>query len=116
MCRARPGSRTIKSQRKFAVVVKDRRRGTTEVDVTCPKMLFEMDQNRPLFSDARADPICTLGLLRPDTPEPDPPFLELFGPGFVAAVVNRDAFCVAQQNDIPFLPNDCKQTIDLFLS
>jgi hypothetical protein len=38
------------------------------------------------------------------------------GPGFVAAVVNRDAFSVAQQNDIPFLSNDCKETIDLFLS
>jgi hypothetical protein len=58
-------------------------------------MLFAMDQNRPLFSDARADPICALDLLREDTPEPNPPFLELFIPGFVPAVVNRDAFAVA---------------------
>ena len=58
-------------------------------------MLFAMDQNRPLFSNARADPIRALDLLREDTPEPNPSFLELFIPGFVAAVVNRDAFTVA---------------------
>ena len=95
MCRALLGTATIKSQCDFAVVVKDRRRRTTEIDVACPEMLFEMDQNRPLFSDARADPICTLGLLRPHAPEPNPPFLELFILSFVATVVNRDAFSVA---------------------
>lgn len=100
----------------MAVAVKDRRRRTTEVDVACPKMLFAMDQNRPLFSDARADPICTLDLLGEDTSGPNSPSLELLVPGFVAAVVNRNAFAVAQQNDIAFLANDRKQTIDLFLS
>ncbi len=79
-------------------------------------MLFAMDQNRPLFSDARADPICTLDLLGEDTSGPNSPSLELLVPGFVAAVVNRNAFAVAQQNDIAFLANDRKQTIDLFLS
>src|SRR6202161_4897863 len=95
MCRAPPDSTAIKSQRDFAFAVKDRRRRTTEIDVACPKMLFAMDQNRPLFSDARADPICTLDLLRPHAPEPNPQFLELFIPGFVPAVVNRNAFAVA---------------------
>src|ERR1700684_944034 len=116
MCRAPPDSTAIKSQRDFAFAVKNRRRRTTESDVACPKMLFAMDQNRPLFSDARADPICTLDLLGEDTSEPNPPSLELLVPGFVAAVVNRNAFAVAQQNDIAFLANDRKQTIDLFLS
>jgi hypothetical protein len=39
--------------------------------------------------------LCALDLLREDTPEPNPPFLELFIPGFVPAVVNHDAFAVA---------------------
>lgn len=84
--------------------------------MACPKMLIEMDQNRALFGNARADPICTLGLLRPDTSDPEPPFLKLVGSGHVGAVMNRHTFGVTQQNDVPFLPYDRKQTINLFLS
>src|ERR1700751_4036971 len=78
-------------------------------------MLVTMDENRPFFSNARADPICAFDSFRPDHSDPDPPVLELFGLRFIAAVVNRYSIGIAQQNAISLLADDRIKTIDFFL-
>jgi hypothetical protein len=78
-------------------------------------MLVTMDQNRPLFSNARADPICAFDFFRPDSSDPDAPVFELFGLRFVTAVVNSYSIGIAQQNDVSLLADDRVETIDFFL-
>ena len=78
-------------------------------------MLVTMYENRPLFSDARADPICTFDSFRPNSSDPDPPVLELFGLRFITAVMNSYSIGIAQQNNISLLADDRIKTIDFFL-
>src|ERR1700756_389507 len=78
-------------------------------------MLVTMDENRPFFSNARADPICAFDSFRPDPSDPDPPVLELFGLRFITAVVNSYSIGIAQQNNISLLADDRIKTIDFFL-
>src|SRR5262252_6348617 len=78
-------------------------------------MLIPMDENRPLFSTARADPICAFDSFRPDSSNPDAPVFELFGLRFITAVVNRYSIGIAQQNDISLRADNFIQTIDFFL-
>ncbi len=79
-------------------------------------MLSAMDEYRSLFRDASPDAICPLDLLRPDAAEPDPPTFELFGPRFVTTMMDSNSTVVAQKNDIPLLPDDGIQPIDLLPS
>src|SRR6266481_3698511 len=78
-------------------------------------MLVTMDENRPLFSNARADPICAFDSFRPNSSDPDSPVFELFGQRFITAMVNGYSIGVTQQNDIAFLADDGIKTIDFFL-
>jgi hypothetical protein len=78
-------------------------------------MLVTMDENRPLFGDARADPIGAFDAFRPNSSDPDAPVFELFGLRFLTAVVNRYSIGIAQQNDISLLADDRIKTIDFFL-
>src|SRR5260370_2001873 len=78
-------------------------------------MLVTMDENRPLFSNARADPICAFDCFRPNSSDPDAPGFELFGLRFITAVVNSYSIGIAQQNDISLLADDRIKTIDFFL-
>jgi len=50
-------------------------------------MLFTMHENRPLFSNARADPICAFDSFRPNSSDPDTPVFELFGLRFITGQV-----------------------------
>jgi hypothetical protein len=79
------------------------------------KMLVTMDENRPLFSNARADPICAFDCFRPDSSDPNTPAFELFCLRLITAVVNRYSIGIAQQNDISLLADDRIKTIDFFL-
>jgi hypothetical protein len=54
-------------------------------------------------------------LLRPHSPKPDAPFLELFGPGLISAVMNRNSVTVAQQNDVRLLADDRIKPVHLVL-
>jgi hypothetical protein len=78
-------------------------------------MLVTMDENRPLFSNARADPICAFDSFRPNSSDPDAPVFELFGLRFITAVVNSYSIGIAQQNDISLPADDRIKTIDFFL-
>jgi hypothetical protein len=78
-------------------------------------MLVAMDENRPLFSNARADPICAFDSFRPDSSDPDAPVFELFSQRFITAMVNRYSIGIAQQNDISLSAHDRIKTIDFFL-
>src|ERR1700722_2865166 len=78
-------------------------------------MLVTMDENRPLFSNARADPICPFDAFRPNSSDPDAPVFELFRPRLITAVVNRYSIRIAQQNDISPLADDRIKTINFFL-
>ena len=78
-------------------------------------MLVTMDENRPLFSNARADPIGAFDSFRPNSSDPDAPVFELFGLRFLTAVVNSYSIGIAQQNDISLLADDRIKTIDFFL-
>jgi len=78
-------------------------------------MLVTMDENRPLFSNAGADPICAFDFFRPNSSDPDTPVFELFGLRFITAVMNSYSIGIAQQNDISLLANDRIKTIDFFL-
>src|SRR6201998_4729478 len=78
-------------------------------------MLVTMDENRPLFRNAGADPICAFDSFRPNSSDPDAPVFELFGLRFITAVVNSYSIGIAQQNDISLLADDRIKTIDFFL-
>jgi hypothetical protein len=78
-------------------------------------MLVTMDENRPLFRNARADPVCAFDAFRPNSSDPDAPVFELFGLRFITAVVNGYSIGIAQQNDISLLADDRIKTIDFFL-
>src|SRR5580698_816390 len=78
-------------------------------------MLVTMDENRPLFSNARADPIGAFDSFRPNSSDPDAPVFELFGLRFLTAVVNSYSIGIAQQNDVSLLADDRIKTIDFFL-
>src|ERR1700758_5701103 len=78
-------------------------------------MLVPMDENRPFFGNARADPICAFDSFRPNSSDPDAPVFELFGLRFITAVVNSYSIGIAQQNDISLLADDRIKTIDFFL-
>src|ERR1700739_273081 len=78
-------------------------------------MLVTMDENRPLFRNARADPICAFDSFRPNSSDPDAPVLELFGLCFITAVVNSYSIGIAQQNNISLLADDRIKTINFLL-
>src|SRR5882762_6020264 len=44
-----------------------------------------MHKNRPLIRNACTNAVGPFRLLRPHSPKPDAPFLELFGPGLITA-------------------------------
>jgi hypothetical protein len=79
------------------------------------KVLATVHKNWPLIRNACTNTIGPLRLLRPDSPNPDAPFLELFGLGFIPAVMNRDSVAVAQQNDVSLLANDRVEPVHLVL-
>jgi hypothetical protein len=104
----------IQHARQFADGIKDRGTRTTEFGVPTAIVLAAMDENRAPFGEASPDAVCPFNLLRPDAAEPDAPIFELFSPCFIAAMVNCNSLFVAQKNDIPLLPDDRIETIDLF--
>jgi hypothetical protein len=59
-------------------------------------MLVTMDENRPLLSNACADPIGAFDSFRPNSSDPDAPVFELFGLRFITAVVNSYSIGIAQ--------------------
>src|SRR5260370_14122826 len=79
------------------------------------KVLAAMHENWPPIRNARANTVGPFRLLRPHSPEPDAPFLELFGSGFLSAVMNRYSVTVAQQNDVRLLADDRIEPVHLFL-
>ena len=79
------------------------------------KVLAAMHKNRPLICNAGANAVRPFRLLRPYSPEPDAPLLELFGFGFISAVMNRDSLAVAQQNDVCLLADDRVEPVHLVL-
>ena len=78
-------------------------------------MLVTMDENGPLFGNARADSVCAFDCFRPNSSDPDAPAFKLFGLRFITTVVNSYSIGVAQQNDISLLADDGIETIDFFL-
>jgi hypothetical protein len=106
---------SVEYQSQPSVWVKDGSAGTTKPDVTRPKVLVTMDENWPLFSNARTDAIRAFDFFRPDSSYPNAPILELFRLRFSSPVVNCYSVGVAQQNDVALLADDRIKTIDFFL-
>jgi len=78
-------------------------------------MLSAMNEDRSFFGDASPDAVCAFNLFGPYAAKPDAPLLEVVGPAFIASMMDCHAVTVAQQNDIPLLPDDRVETVD-FLS
>src|SRR5260370_35985328 len=108
------GGGNIQQARQFADGIKDRSTRTAEFGVPTAIVLAAMDENRASFGEASPDAVCPFNLLRPDAAEPDAPIFELFRPCFIAAIVHCNSLFVAHKNDIPLLPDDGIDTIDLF--
>jgi len=104
---------SIQDRDEFVASVEDRGPGTTQVGVTCAKMLPAVDENRTLFNDRGSDSIGPLYLLGPNSAQPDTPMFELFRLRFVATMLNGDSFAIAQQNDVIFLPDNGVKAVDL---
>ena len=100
----------------MAAGVKDRYSGTAKPDVARSKVLVAMDENRPLFGNAGADPVCAFDFFRPDSSNPDAPIFKLLRQRFIPAVVDGYSIGIAQENDITLLADDRIKTIDFFLS
>src|SRR5713226_9396900 len=79
------------------------------------KVLAAMHENWPLIRNAGTNTVGPFRLLRPHSPEPDAPFLELFASGFISTVMNRNSVTVTQQNDIRLLTDHRIQTVHLVL-
>ena len=73
-----------------------------------------MHQHRALFGDASPDAVGTLDLLGPHATKPDSPVFEVVGAVFIAAVMNRHAIFVAQQDYVSLLAHNGIKAIDFF--
>src|SRR4029077_18559470 len=74
-----------------------------------------MDNHRPLLGYAGPDPVRAFHFLRPNTAKPNPPALEFLSLGWISAVVNRNPFAIAQQDDVSRFAKNCIKAIQLFL-
>jgi hypothetical protein len=107
-------SGSIQNRDKFVTRVKDRGACTTQVGVARAKMLPAVDENWTLFNDRSSDSVGPLGLLGPNSAQPDAPVFKLLRFPLVAAMLNGDSFAIAQQNDVILLPDNGIQAVDLF--
>src|SRR5262245_13290133 len=80
-----------------------------------PEVLVAMNADRALLDDAGADTVRAFDVLRPHSSQPPSPVLELVRHRLIAAMVESDSLCVAQQDDVPQLPHDRIETINLLL-
>jgi hypothetical protein len=79
-------------------------------------VLASVDDDRSLFGDAGTNAVGALYLLGPHTAKPCSPIFEAVCLRVFAAVFDRDAIRVAEEDSVSGLANQTVQPVDLLLS